>query len=101
MTVWIAVLLGGAGCFALRFGIATLVDRRPLPGWFEPATAFVIPGSLAGLCAVLLLAPITSGGGGPTVVAAAATTALVARRRSSSVALVCGMTVIWAAGLAG
>lgn len=101
MSVWIAVLLAGAGCFALRFGIVTLVDRRPLPVWFEPATAFVIPGSLAGLCAVLLIAPITSGGAGSTVMVATATTAVVARRRSSAVALACGMGVIWVAGLAG
>ena len=76
------MLLAGAGCFALRFGIVTLVDRRPLPTWFEPATAFVIPGSLAGLCTVLLIAPITSGGTGPALGVAAATTAVVARRRS-------------------
>lgn len=101
MSVWIAVLLAGAGCLALRVGIVTLVDRRPLPAWFEPATAFVIPGSLAGLCAVVLIAPITSGGAGSPVVVAAATTALVARRRSSAVALACGMAVIWVAGLAG
>ena len=101
MSVWIAVLLAGAGCFALRFGVVTLVGRRPLPEWFEPATAFVIPGSLAGLCAVLLIAPITSGGAGSTVVVAAATTAAVARRRSSAVALACGMSVIWLAGLVG
>ena len=101
MSVWISVLLAGAGCFALRFGIVTLVDRRPLPAWFEPATAFVIPGSLAGLCAVMLIAPITSDGAGPAVAIAAATTAAVACRRSSAAALACGMVVIWAAGLAG
>jgi branched-subunit amino acid transport protein len=101
VSVWTAVLLAGAGCFALRFGIVTLVDRRPLPAWFEAATVFVIPGSLAGLCAVVLIAPITSGGAGPTVVVAAGTTVVVARRRSSAVALACGMAVIWIAGLAG
>ena len=101
MSVWIAVLLAGAGCLALRFGIVTLVDRRPLPPWFEPATAFVIPGSLAGLCAVVLIAPMMSGGAGAPVAVAAATTALVARRRSSVFALVCGMAVIWVAGFAG
>lgn len=99
MNVWIAVLLAGAGCFALRFGIVTLVERRSLPAWFEPATAFVVPGSLAGMCAIVLIAPITSGGASPTVAVAAVTTALVARRRSSAVALACGMSVIWLAGL--
>ncbi len=58
------------------------------------------PGSLAGLCAVVLIAPITSGGADHAVVAAAATTAVVARRLSSSVALACDMAVIWLAGLA-
>ena len=101
MSIWIAVVLAGLGCFTLRFGVVTLVDRRPLPAWLHRSTDFVVPGSLAGLCALLLVTPIASGGAGLTVVVAAATTTAVARRRSSAVALTCGMAVIWIAGLAG
>ena len=101
MSVWAAALLAGVGCFTLRFGVVTLVDRRPLPLWVERATAFVVPGSLAGLCAVLLLVPIASGGAGLAVVLAGITTAAVARRRSSAIALLCGMSVVWIGGLAG
>lgn len=101
MDIWIAVVLAGAGCFTLRFGVVTLVDRRPLPAWFERAGDYVVPGSLAGLCALLLVTPVASGDGGLTLMVAAMTTAAVSRSRSSAVALTCGMMVIWVAGFAG
>ena len=98
MSAWVAAVLAGVGCFALRFGVVTLVDRRPLPGWFERASVFVVPGALAGLCAILHAVPIVSGGTGPAVVVAAITTAAVAHRRNSALAMTCGMAVIWIAG---
>ena len=101
MSAWIAVALAGLGCFTMRFGVVTLVDRRPLPAWVERATVFVVPASLAGLCALVLVVPIASGDTGVAVVIAAFTTAVVAARRSSATALLTGMTVIWIAGIAG
>ena len=101
MNMWAAAVLAGIGCFAMRFGVVALVERRPLPGWFARTSEFVVPGSLAGMCAVLLVVPITSGGAGATVVVAGLTTAGVARRQSSAIALLCGMAVIWTAGLLG
>jgi branched-subunit amino acid transport protein len=92
-----AAVLAGVGCFALRFGVVTLIDRRPLPTWIGGATEFIVPGSLAGLCAILLVVPVASGGAGGAVVVAAIVTAAVARRHSSVAGLACGMAVIWIA----
>ena len=101
MNAWIAVVLAGLGCFSMRFGVVAFVERRPLPGWFDRATVFVVPASLAGLCALALVVPMVAGGTGTAFALATLTTAVVASRRSSAIALLSGMLVIWVAAAAG
>ena len=94
MSAWIALAVAGVGCFALRFGVVAVIDRRAMPAWLDRAAGFVMPASFAALCAGALVGS-TGDGSGLALPVAGVATGLVASRRSPSVAVVCGMVVLW------
>jgi len=95
MNAWIALVLAGVGCFALRFAAIGAADRWSMPGWLDRASGFVMPASFAALCSGALLGP-GSDGAGVGLLVATAVTAGVAMRRSPSHAVASGMVAIWA-----
>ena len=97
MNAWIAVLIAGIGSYASRVGMIVVIDRFTLPTWFERVSSYVMPAVFAGLAAASLAAPLADGTrAAMPVLAGAAATVVVARVRSAAVAVLAGMTVLWA-----
>ena len=99
MSAWVAVLLAGAGSYALRICAVVALARFTPPPWVGRASMYVMPAAFAALAASALAQPMAAGAwkGLPLLLAALATIA-VARRSSASRAVLAGMAVL-AAGL--
>lgn len=61
MTLWLIVLLMGAGTYAIRLSVLVFVHHTRLPGTVRDALRFVTPAVLA---AIILPAVLYSGGSG-------------------------------------
>ena len=94
MSAWIAVIVAGAGCYALRISlVAVLGDRQPSERLVRSAS-YVMPAAFASLAAAALVHTADAGSAHAVAPAIGATvTATVAVRTSSSTtALVAGLT---------
>jgi branched-subunit amino acid transport protein len=97
MNAWIAVLIAGCGSYAFRFGVIVVIDRFTLPTWFERVSSYVMPAVFAGLAGASFAVPLADGiGSAMPVLAGATATLVVARIRSAALAVLAGMTVLWA-----
>ena len=101
MTLWVMVLLMGAGTYAIRLSLLVFVDHRALPPAARDALRFVTPAVLA---AIILPAVAYRGGdgafevgfGNERVVAALVAAAVAWPTRSAWPTIAAGMVVLWA-----
>jgi len=77
-TVWLVIVLLGAGTYLIRFSFLGLVGDRSLPTWLLRALRFTPVAVMPGLVAPLVLWPQATGGApDPARIAAAVATVLV------------------------
>ena len=95
MTVWLVLLAGGVGSFALRGAMVALWGRWTPPGWFDQATRYVAPAMLGGLVAATLTPQRAPAPSDAMALLAVAVGFVVARRTGSFGGTVLAGLAVW------
>lgn len=97
MIVWVVLVAGAVGSFALRGAMVALWGRWTPPVWFDQATRYVAPAMLCALVAAALAPRGRPAPGDAMAVVAVAIGFVVARRTGSFGGTVAaGLAVWWA-----
>jgi branched-subunit amino acid transport protein len=98
MTVWIVVLVAGAGSYLLRLSMIMAADRVRLPTRLDQVSALVAPAAFAALAATGVAEATRAAGVGlapAPLIATAVAVLAVARTGSPRAALLAGMPTLW------
>jgi branched-subunit amino acid transport protein len=96
MSVWLAVLVAGAGSYLFRISMLVVAARTGLPPVVERAASYAVPVAFAALAAASVAAEVQVDARSLPPLAAVSVAALAARRFGSPhAALLAGMPTLW------
>lgn len=97
VTIWLVILVVGAGTFLLRWSFLGAIGNRPLPSWAARALRYTAVAVLPGLAAPQVVWPAATGGQpDPARMTAAAVTLIVGLwSRNILAAVVAGMVTLF------
>ena len=97
MSVWLVIVIAGAGSYLFRVSMLVLAARAAVPAVLERAAGFAVPVAFAALAASGLARHVGDAGTGAVPALAAVAVGVVAVRRTgtSHVALLVGMPTAW------